>query len=95
MMKVMDLYELMETEPEELAQLKYEKLKEHTLRILVEIKDLIENDAFNEIRKKLIFNPAGDYMGTSHCYIDFDYGNGEMDLNEIINLLEFFKNKSK
>jgi hypothetical protein len=93
--KVIDLYELMQTKPEELAKIQYEKLKEHTINRLRKIINLIENDAFDEVRNKLTFSPAGDGMGSDHWFIDFDYGSTEMDLMEVINVLENLKSKSK
>jgi hypothetical protein len=93
--KVIDLYELMQTKPEELAKIQYEKLKEYTINTLTKIINLVENDAFEEVRKKLSYSPAGDGMGSDHWFIDFDYGSTEMDLMEVINILEDLKSKNK
>ena len=61
---------IMDISVENLKEKQYEFLKEHTLNILEEIIDDLNNDKFDDIRKKMAFSAAGDGYGDDNYYID-------------------------
>ena len=75
---------IMDINIENLKEKQYEFLKEHTLNILEGIIDDLNNDKFNDIRKKIVFSAAGDGYGDNNYYIDFSYNETSMDLFDIV-----------
>lgn len=79
----MNLKELMETNPQDLAVLQHKELKAHVLNILSEVADAIKNDQFHIIDDMTEESPSGDGYGRDNSYIDFGYGDRSMDITEI------------
>ena len=67
-----------------LAQKQLDFLKFHTVCVLKEIIDLVENEKFDEIEKKLIYSDGGDW-GEDNYYINFGYDDGDYkDMDDIV-----------
>lgn len=82
---------IMDINIENLKEKQYEFLKEHTLNILEGIIDDLNNDKFDDIKKKMKFSPAGDGYGDNNYYINFSYNETSMDLFDIVNKMEELK----
>lgn len=88
----MDLKTLMETSPEDLAELQYNELKNHTIGILEQVKKQLYDDDFEQVKNNLVYSPAGDGYGSDNYFIDFSYSpqkgtNYSLDLMDIIDQL--------
>ena len=95
-----ELSELMNTTPQELASLQHDALKKHTLEVLNIITNIIKNEQYDSLMKDenrlLEFSPAGDSYGNDNYYINFSYMKDElMDIKEIVEELRDLKKTSK
>lgn len=89
----MDLNDLLNIDIKNLADKKYEVLKEHAINKLKEIIIFLENDELQYVANLLSFSPAGDDMGCDNYFIDFSYNTTEMmDLADILYKLAELKN---
>lgn len=87
----------MKMTPESVAEEQYKHLKEHAIKILQEITHFLRQDNYSEIGKYLEHSPAGDEMGTSKMFINFnisDDSDGD-DISDVIERLEQLKQMSK
>lgn len=78
-----NIKKLLAVNPDTLRSEQYCALKEHGLNVLKNVIKLLENDEINEIDKLLSYSPAGDDMGTSVHYINFDFSSDEYSDNDI------------
>ena len=61
------------------------KVKEHSISVLKEIINAIEENNFSLIKKHLVFSPAGDCMGYDNTFIDFGKVTGStMDIEDLV-----------
>jgi hypothetical protein len=85
----MELGTLMSTKPEDLAELQYQQLNKHIIRILEQVTNYVRNESYDEIKKMLSHSPAGDGYGLDNDFINFTYLDTEsMDILEVIEKLE-------
>ena len=92
----MDIKELLNTRPEQLAEKQFVALKGYSIGMLKSVVKLLETEQFDEARKYLAESPAGDGYGLDNSYIDFNFiGNGGDDISEVIDKLEQLKSLMK
>jgi len=66
-------------------KLQKKKVKEHSISVLKEIINAIEENNFSLIKKHLVFSPAGDCMGKDNAFIDFGEVIGSiMDIEDLV-----------
>jgi len=65
-------------------KLQKKKVKEHSISVLKEIINAIEENNFSLIKKHLVFSPAGDCMGDDNTIINFGEVIGSiMDIEDL------------
>jgi len=70
---------------DDIDRLQKKKLKEHSISVLKEIINAIEENNFSLIKKHLVFSPAGDCMGYDNTFIDFGKVTGStMDIEDLV-----------
>ena len=69
----MDIKELMGIDIDNLAEKQFYALKEHTIGILKNIINLLEEENFIEIPNMLSYSPSGDGYGCDNYFINFSY----------------------
>ena len=82
----MDIVELLNTTPEELARKQYEALEAHVLNTLDTVKTCIKARSWDDI--PMAFSPAGDDMGCDNYFIDFKLSQYGTDIAEVVNRLK-------
>ncbi len=82
---------IMELSVNTLAQQQHLALKKHILGILNEVKQHIQNEEYEKVRDYLAFSPDGDGYGRANHYIDFGWGEEELDIQEVCSKLSQLK----
>lgn len=74
----------------EIIRIRFEKLKEISIKRLKAIVDLLEKNDFDEIKEYTSFSPAGDCTGCDNHFIDFAdiIGVKHIDIIDLCELLE-------
>lgn len=80
----------------QIAKIKFDKLKEGVLERLKEVVKIIERDEYEKIKKLITESPAGDGYGCDNYYINFGHiiGKDDMDIEQITTLLATLKENS-
>lgn len=83
----MNLEELLNTTPEELAKLQFKELKSAAIATLQKVIDQLERDRFDLVATG--FSPAGDGMGEDNSYISFKHIHPKLeDIGDVLEILE-------
>ncbi len=82
---------IMELSVNTLAQQQHLALKKHVLKILDEVKQHISNENYEKVGDYLSFSPSGDGYGCDNYYIDFGWGEEELDIQEVCSKLSQLK----
>lgn len=85
----MNIKDIMEIDVENLKEKQLTALKSHVTNRLIAIIAHIENNEFEEVKKYLVYSPAGDGYGCDNYYINFAYDEEELDLQEILDKMEY------
>lgn len=92
----MDLQELLQTSPENLAEKQMVALKNATIQRLYDIINYIKKNDFESVNGLMSYSPAGDGMGTDRNYICFEDFLGESregyDLSDVMDRLIELRN---
>ncbi len=83
----MDIKEIMETTPEDLAILQFNTLEKAALDILQRMSIAIQNRDYIAARSMVDESPAGDGYGCDNSYIDFSETTCE-DIGDVLERLE-------
>lgn len=84
---------IMDLDIDNLSEKQYDYLKNHTISILKDIQNDLENDRLGNIVSKLSLSPAGDCVGQNNYYINFAYKDGEqLDLSDILDKMAKLSN---
>ncbi len=75
---------IMDVDVNNLKQKQYDFLKKHTIDILDEIIELLQDGNLQKVMYSLKFSGAGDGYGQDNYYINFSYDKKPRDLQEII-----------
>lgn len=86
---------IMELSVNTLAQQQHVLLKKHVLKILEEVKQHISNENYEKVEDYLSFSPSGDGYGCANYYIDFGWGEEELDIQDICDKLSQLKTTSE
>lgn len=87
----MKIKELLETNPNDLAEKQETALREYAIEKLKKIADLLKWRKYDEVAEMLEVSPAGDGMGYENSYIDFS----ETGLDDIGQVVEKLKELHK
>lgn len=79
----------------EIDRLKFDKLKERSIKVLKDVITLLRNDHFDEVKQHTAYSPSGDDYGCDNNYIDFGFIVGRehegMDISELCEMLKQLK----
>jgi hypothetical protein len=88
----MNLSQLLQTRPQTLAKAQHDALKDHALKRLAEVANLLTTEKYDEVKKLTYDSPAGDGWGRDSNCIDFSYGLDDTeDFGALINKLQELK----
>jgi hypothetical protein len=85
-----NIKELLDMRPEDLASKQYDELKDATIEILKDIISNLDKDRLDRVSSCLEFSPAGDGYGRDNDFICFD-SLGFEDIGQVIKRLKEIK----
>ena len=90
------MYNILDTNIEQLKQDQLKALKEHISNVFKDILDMINKCKYQEIYDKYIeYSPAGDDMGCDNHFINFSWNEDIKDISDVLEMLKELDDRYK